>query len=94
MAAYIIAIRERTTDAEALAAYAAGAAKARTPALRALAAYGACETLEGPDVEGVVLLEFPDMAAAHEWYDSPAYQAAREHRLKGGDYRFVLFEGI
>ncbi len=58
------------------------------------AANGACETLEDPAAEGVVLLEFPDMAAARAWYESPAYREAREHRFRGGDYRFILFEGL
>ena len=56
MTAYIVAIREKTHDPEALKAYAAGAGKARIEGMKVLAAYGAIETLEGPAVEGVVLL--------------------------------------
>lgn len=44
--------------------------------------------------EAVVLLHFPDMAAAKAWYDSPAYHAARQHRFQGADYRFILFDGL
>ena len=62
--------------------------------MKVLAAYGTSETLEGAAAEGVVLLQFPDMATAKAWYESPAYQAAREHRLRGADYRFILFEGM
>ncbi|RZM31916.1 MAG: DUF1330 domain-containing protein, partial [Sphingomonas sp.] len=54
----------------------------------------AVETLEGPAVEGAVILEFPDVAEAHAWYDSPAYQDALQHRLKGADYRVFVIEGL
>jgi uncharacterized protein (DUF1330 family) len=33
------------------------------------------------------------MAAAKAWYTSPAYQEARQHRLKGGKFRLLLVEG-
>ena len=59
-----------------------------------LAAYGRQEVLEGPDVEGVVIVEFPDFATAKEWYDSPAYREAREYRFRGADYRAVIVEGL
>jgi len=94
MTAYIVAIREKTHDPEALKAYAAGAGKARIEGMKVLAAYGATETLEGPAAEGVVLLQFPDAAAAKAWYGSPAYQEARKHRFQGADYRFIMFEGL
>ena len=50
--------------------------------------------LEGPDAEGVVILQFPSAAEARAWYDSPAYQAALEHRLKGAAYRVMIVEGV
>ena len=34
------------------------------------------------------------MAEAKDWYFSPAYQAAREYRLKGADYRVMFLEGF
>lgn len=93
MTAYVIAIREKTHDAEALAAYSAAAALARREDMEVLAAYGACEALEGAPAEGVVLARFPDMEAGRAWFNSPEYQAARQHRLKGADYRFLLIQG-
>jgi uncharacterized protein (DUF1330 family) len=33
------------------------------------------------------------MAAARAWYNSPAYQEARLHRMKGAQYRMLLVEG-
>jgi uncharacterized protein (DUF1330 family) len=34
------------------------------------------------------------MTAARSWYDSPAYQTAVQHRLKGADYRVIFVEGL
>lgn len=51
------------------------------------------ETCKGPEVEGVVILEFPFFAEAKAWYDSPAYREVREHRFRGADYRSVIVEG-
>ncbi|MDT3750526.1 MULTISPECIES: DUF1330 domain-containing protein [Pseudomonas] len=34
------------------------------------------------------------IAAAREWYFSPAYQVALQHRLKGAVYRVFLIDGI
>jgi uncharacterized protein (DUF1330 family) len=62
--------------------------------LTPLAFYGAIETLEGPPVEGSVIVSFPTVAEAHAWYYSPAYQAAKEHRLKGAEYRVFIVEGV
>jgi uncharacterized protein (DUF1330 family) len=59
-----------------------------------LAAYGRHEVLEGPKVEGVVILEFPSFDEAKVWYDSPAYREVREHRFRGADYRAVIVEGL
>ena len=94
MAAYLIMIRDRMFDPAEFARYAQMAPAARTENLKPLAFYGAHQTLEGEPVDGVVLLEFPSMADATAWYDSPAYQEARAHRLKGADYRVVLVEGL
>ena len=95
MAAYAIFIREKLRDPEVIEVYnsKAGPSLGGHPA-KVLAAYGAIQTLEGAPSEGVVLLEFPTMAAAKAWYDGPAYREAREHRFKGADYRVLFFEGL
>jgi uncharacterized protein (DUF1330 family) len=95
MAAYMVFTREKTTDAAELETYGkmAGAASAghnMTP----LVVYGKQEVLEGPQIEGVVVLSFPTAEEAKAWYNSPAYVAAREHRFKGAEYRCVLVEGF
>ncbi len=95
MSAYVVFIRDRITDPAEMEIYArkAGAARGDTPP-KPLAFYGASETLEGPTADGVVILEFPDMAAARNWYRSSAYQDALQHRLRGAEYRVILTEGI
>lgn len=94
MAAYIVFTRELTHDAAALATYSeqVGETLDGHP-ITVLAAYGRQEVLEGPEVEGVVILEFPSFDEAKAWYDSPAYREVREHRFRGADYRAVIVEG-
>lgn len=95
MTAYVIFIKDGVKDPDEMAIYAekAGAARGDHP-LTPLVFYGDITTLEGPEAEGAVVLAFPDMAAARAWYDSPAYTEARAHRLKGGNYRVLLVEGV
>jgi uncharacterized protein (DUF1330 family) len=64
------------------------------PKLAALAAYGEVEALEGSPPDGVVLLQFPTVEDAKDWYHSPAYQAAVPHRQKGADYRAFIVQGL
>jgi uncharacterized protein (DUF1330 family) len=74
MSAYVIFVRDRITDPEEFRKYeqSAGAAAAGHP-LTPLAFYGALDTLEGPPVDGAVVLEFPTDADARTWYESPLY---------------------
>jgi uncharacterized protein (DUF1330 family) len=94
MAAYAVFIRESTKNPSELKTYSkkVGATLAGHP-VEVLAAYGRHEVLEGPEVEGVVILEFPSLAEAKAWYDSPAYREVREHRFRGAEYRAVIVEG-
>ena len=95
MSAYVVFLRERTLDAGELDTYAKEAPAAREGHdLTPLAFYDDFEVLEGPTIEGGVILRFPDMQAARSWYHSPAFQAARAHRFKGAEYRVVLLDGI
>lgn len=95
MTAYVIFIRNAITDAEEMATYGKKAAGARGDhPMTPLAFYGPVETLEGDKADGVVLISFPTMDAAKAWYNSPAYQEALPHRLKGADYRVILAEGL
>jgi len=95
MPAYIVFTREKTRDQSELDTY---AQKVRTTIgghpLTARAMYGRHEVLEGPAVEGVVILEFPTFEEAKAWYDSPGYRDARKHRHLGSDYRAVIVQGV
>ena len=42
--------------------------------IRARVLYGKHEVLEGAEVQEVVILEFPTVADAKAYYDSPAYR--------------------
>lgn len=95
MPAYAIFIREDTSDRTELDAYAPkAAASLHGHPMKVLAAYGRQEVLEGPEVEGVVIVQFPNIEAAKMWYESPAYREARDHRLRGAHYRAVIVEGL
>ncbi len=95
MGAYIVFTRESTQDPAELAVYSeqVGATLEGHP-VTVLAAYGRHEVIEGPEVEGVVILEFPSFEEAKAWYDSPAYRQVREHRFRGAEYRGVIIESL
>lgn len=95
MPAYVILIKNNTIDADELKTYAKQAAAARGDhQITPLAFYGSMDVLEGDAAEGVALLQFPDMAQARAWYESPAYQDAKQHRVKGANYQVILTEGL
>ncbi|MFC4295932.1 DUF1330 domain-containing protein [Novosphingobium tardum] len=93
MTAYIIFDRRQTTDAAELATYAplVGATLAGRGATKR--AGGSPIVVEGEPSEMVVILEFPSVEEAKAWYDSPLYQEASAHRLKGGEWRVMIVEG-
>jgi uncharacterized protein (DUF1330 family) len=95
MPAYMVFMREKTLDQSELEAYwekVKGALDGRP--IKALAAYGKHLTLEGAEVEGVVIAEFPTLEEARDWYYSPAYQDAAQHRHRGALYRGLIVEGL
>ena len=94
MSAYVIAIKLNTKDESELTTYRQKAGRAVTPDQTIHVVYGEQQILEGPPHEGMVIIEFPDKEAALSWYNSDAYQDARQHRLKGGDYQLTLVEGF
>ena len=95
MPAYAIFIRNRTRDPKELETYSkvAPATLSGHPVTLRVA-YGSHEVLEGPEIEGAVVLEFPTFDGAKAWYDSPAYKEAREHRLKGANYRAFIVRRV
>lgn len=95
MPAYIVFMREKTLDQSELETY-----WSKVPStldghpMKVLAAYGRHVTLEGPEVEGVVVAEFPSLEEARAWYDSPAYQEAAQHRFRGATYHGLIVDGV
>lgn len=95
MTAYIVFQRETTHDQQALDRYSAHAdATFAGHDVQVLADYGSHDVLEGPPVEGVVVLQFPDAAAARGWYLSEQYQEVVQDRFQGATYRAVLVDGV
>jgi uncharacterized protein (DUF1330 family) len=94
MAAYIIA-DVRITDPAGYEPYRplAAVSIARFGG-RFLARGGNAVLLEGaPAPERIVVIEFPDAAAAQRWYDSAEYQAALKIRQANSEGRLILVEG-
>lgn len=94
MVAYVVFTREKMRNREEYEHY----RKKSRPAnaghlLKPLALYGKHEVLEGPAIEGAVILEFPSIEAAKTYYHSPAYQDAVKHRFLAADYRVFIVEG-
>ena len=95
MSAYVVYVRDRIIDPEEFKKYEESAAAASNGhPVTPLAFYGALETLEGPAVDGAVILRFPTPADARAAYDSPLYQEALAHRQKGAEYRVFIVEGV
>ena len=56
---------------------------------------GRLETLEGDwSPSRLVMLEFPDVAAAQAWIDSPEYAEARRLRQRASRSNIVVVEGV
>ena len=56
---------------------------------------GAVEVLEGDWVpKRLVILEFPDIARAREWWASPEYAEAKALRHATADSTMVVLEGL
>lgn len=95
MTAYIVFERDSTEDQQALDRYAAHADSTfEGHDVTVLVDYGPREVLEGPAIEGVVVLQFPDRESAKKWYFSDAHQKAAQHRFRGATYRAVLVDGV
>jgi uncharacterized protein (DUF1330 family) len=54
---------------------------------------GAIDALEGAPPDRVVVIEFPDAAAARAWYDDPEYVEIRALRQAAADTDLVIVEG-
>ncbi len=94
MVAYLM-VRADVRDKDAYGEYAK-----RSPAVvaqfggRYLARGGETISLEGSqESRRCVIIEFPSLAAAKAFYDSPEYQSARDFRKDAGDAEFIVVDG-
>lgn len=95
MAAFVVA-RVKITDADKMKEY-----QALTPAAiekhggRFIARGGDVVTLEGDDeTRRVVLIEFPDLAAAKTFWASPEYAEAKAKRENAADFQAFIVDGV
>ena len=95
MSAYVIAEIE-VTDPAAYEEY-------RKQVLAVVTKYGGKFVVRGGKIyprEGgwkpsrIVLLEFPSLAQAQKWYDSPEYAPLIKLRQKASNGRLILVEGV
>ena len=91
---YVIAIRTELRDEKEMATYTEKVVSTFPASWKPLVAYGRQEAVEGPAVDGVVVLEFDSYDAAKDWYGSEGYADAKKHRLAGADYHFLIVEGL
>lgn len=95
MPVYAVFVRNSTQDQAELDAYSksVGPTFSGHPA-KLLAVYGPHEVLEGPPIEGAVIIEFPTAEAVKAWYHSPSYQEVVQHRFKGSKYSVFIVGGV
>jgi uncharacterized protein (DUF1330 family) len=95
MPAYVIADVRDASDAEALAEYRRRNTEAVTRhGGRFVVRGGEVELLEGEwDSRRIVVMEFPDMAAARAWWTSDEYEAIKPLRRGASDTNIILVEG-
>jgi uncharacterized protein (DUF1330 family) len=96
MAAYVLILREGpVTDPASMAEYTRLISQGAPPAnMKVHTLYGPQDPLLGTPPDGVVIMEFPSMAEAREWYDSPRYREARVFRQKAAEHRELIVEGF
>ena len=97
MPAYLIVYRETPVRDEAGFAEYQRRNREASPVehkITPLVVYGAVHPLEGQAPDAVVMLQFPTVADAKAWYNSPAYQEALPYRLNSADYRSIIVEGV
>ena len=60
-----------------------------------IVAAGQVDVLEGDGPRGIiVIVQFPSLAQAHAWHDSPQYQAILGYRLTAAESHAYLVEGL
>jgi uncharacterized protein (DUF1330 family) len=96
MPVYMIAEVRNPTDQAKLDEYRRGNTEVvQRHGGRFLVRGGAVEVIEGEwDPQRIVVMEFPDEAAARAWYDDPDYERLRALRQSASDTDVILVEGV
>lgn len=96
MSAYVIADVQLTGDVEELAEYRSRVVATLEPyGGRYLARGGDVDVVEGSWTPGqIVLVEFPDAAAARAWNDSAEYRAIAPLRIRNTDSKRLIVQGL
>ena len=94
MSAYVIA-NYRITHQEGYDAYLASVGPTLGPfGGELLVADFSSEAVEGSPSDVSIVVRFPDMPAARDWYDSDGYRAVRELRQQNTEGFVLLAEGV
>jgi uncharacterized protein (DUF1330 family) len=97
MAAYLISELEVLDEAQAAEYRSRAAASIAQYGGRYLARNATPHLVEGgpsPGNHRFVIVEFPSMARAREWYASAAYAEALKFRVKALERRLIFVEGV
>lgn len=95
MSAYVVMLREKTINPEEMEIYSKQAPLAREGhAIKPLVKYGLLKILEGAEFEGCLIHQFTTIKDAEDWYNSPKYQQAINHRHSGAVYRVFIVQGV
>ncbi|WP_158938212.1 DUF1330 domain-containing protein [Burkholderia sp. S171] len=94
MSAYIVFTRDKTTNQEELDVYDVKVKPTLgTFGMKPRAIYGKHKVLEGAEIEGMVIIEFPTFEEASAWYE-PGVSGGSRTSLQGAEYRCVIVQGI
>jgi uncharacterized protein (DUF1330 family) len=96
MPAYVIADIHQRGSAEEVTEYRSGVPASLEPyGGRFVVRGGKTEIVEGTwEPERMVVIEFPDVQAARDWYASPAYQEILPLRTRNCETGMILVEGL
>ncbi len=95
MAAYVISEVEILDEAAAGQYRPLAAASIAEFGGRYLARGAEAQVVEGaPTTRRIVIVEFPSLERAREWYASDSYAEALKHRTKALDRRLMFVDGV
>lgn len=95
MAAYAVGILNNVDLGPAIVSYLEGIDATLAPFGGRFIVHGTQALVrEGPDPGTVVVIEFPNLAGAEDWYDSAAYRSILPLRAEHSDSVVFLLDGV